>query len=417
VIERVTTSTPRRSIAVAGPRGLAVMLLVASVVLAPAESSAQPAGPFTATASARMSSVTFGTAPPLVFDPLLDPAGGTAQAQVDSIGTSQAFATNLYPSTAVLSVPGLIPLATGGKSLPLPDYPLQVSSHYPDVPSSSRGAGTVVLNAGSTARTSTALASDGSTRALSTASFDEASGDAVATADTTANSIELGGLITLHGVRCVAEVRKSTSGQLRRTTTFEVASLSILGTQVDLSPGNLAVLGRDVPVGADANPLLMQLLGMLAQRGVTIEPFSSQVVGDGLIAAGLRVRDVVSAPPQLASEGVERVIATFTVGGNAASVSNRALPALPGFSAAPGSRPAPDGSTVVPPASVTSGVGENTPPLLASGLPLRETAPSALSASVPDDISISRFYLLLVAAGVVLYAAARSSRFLGGQLS
>src|SRR4029077_2774433 len=110
-------------------------------------------------------------------DPLLDPAGGTAQAQVDSIGTSQAFATNLYPSTAVLSVPGLIPLATGGKSLPLPDYPLQVSSHYPDVPSSSRGAGTVVLNAGSTARTSTALASDGSTRALSTASFDEASGD------------------------------------------------------------------------------------------------------------------------------------------------------------------------------------------------------------------------------------------------
>jgi len=54
----------------------------------------------TATANAQLIGMEVSTAPPVVFDPLLNPGQAVAQAEIDSLGSSKGFALTFTPQGA-----------------------------------------------------------------------------------------------------------------------------------------------------------------------------------------------------------------------------------------------------------------------------------------------------------------------------
>ena len=91
-----------------------VTAAVVAVLAAPVPAGALfgTASVFTATANARLLQVTLTAQPPIGVDPLLDPGTSTAQAQVDSLGVSQAFASSAYPGQSVLTAGGSLATVT-----------------------------------------------------------------------------------------------------------------------------------------------------------------------------------------------------------------------------------------------------------------------------------------------------------------
>src|SRR5687767_9643460 len=78
---------------------------VLCLVAVPARAEVGSASSFAATASARLVAVDIRSAPAVVFDPLFDGGQSVAQAQLDSLGTSRAFAASAYPGSTVLALP------------------------------------------------------------------------------------------------------------------------------------------------------------------------------------------------------------------------------------------------------------------------------------------------------------------------
>src|SRR5260370_40975046 len=116
-------------------RGSVVVVAgVLAVLAAPVPAGAQfgSGSAFTATANARLAQVTFTAQPPIGVDPLLDPGASTAQAQVDSLGVSQAFASSAYPGQSALTADGSLATVTDGRvgSKEIPPYPFIPSSAY-----------------------------------------------------------------------------------------------------------------------------------------------------------------------------------------------------------------------------------------------------------------------------------------------
>src|SRR5438105_1416401 len=128
-----------------------VTAAVVAVLAAPVPAGALfgTASVFTATANARLLQVTLTAQPPIGVDPPLDPGTSTAQAQVDSLGVSQAFASSAYPGQSVLTAGGSLATVTDGRlgSDQIPDYPLIASSGYPARPTDKVEAGPLTMTA------------------------------------------------------------------------------------------------------------------------------------------------------------------------------------------------------------------------------------------------------------------------------
>ncbi len=97
-----------------------------------------PTGAYTVTARADAFRVGV-SATGFIVSSLTDTSGPTAQARVDSLGTSVGFAAFPYPGDTIATAPGLVAsLVLPQLGLPppnLPPYPLAVSSQYPGQPS------------------------------------------------------------------------------------------------------------------------------------------------------------------------------------------------------------------------------------------------------------------------------------------
>ncbi|MEY2569757.1 MAG: hypothetical protein QOE63_107, partial [Acidimicrobiaceae bacterium] len=244
-------------------RGLLGLIAVSVALSYPTD--ARAAGAYTAAADARLVAVDVTAVPSILFDPLLDPGASVAQAQIDSLGGTAAFASTLYPGSTVLGLPGLL-AGYGFPSGSVPSYPVIVSSNQ-SVPADHREAGTIVLDAQSQPGSSTATETDGAASATATTSVDTATDTVHAHAETAVPTVQLGTALALSGVRTVADVVKGPTGDLTRTSSFEVSSLTILGQRVTLTSTGLSLLGTDVPLGVDANALLAPLLGALTASG------------------------------------------------------------------------------------------------------------------------------------------------------
>src|SRR5690349_1494982 len=179
-----------------GSRTISAMAVAAVLLAVPTTSGA--AGNYTATADARLVAVDFTAVPAIAFDQLIDAGASTAQAQIDSLGTTRAFASSPYPSNSIVLLPGLIAGVSGGQTSDLiPNYPLIAASNE-TTPTDHRELGTVVLDAASSIGNSRGTVTDGLTSATARTTADDAG--VVAHAETTISSIQLSSALSLDGV-------------------------------------------------------------------------------------------------------------------------------------------------------------------------------------------------------------------------
>lgn len=269
---------------------------------------------FSASAGADLVRVGFRIEPGVVVEQLLDPGAATAQAQLDSLGTSTAFASNPFPGTFAVSLPGTFAGAVGTPGFA---YPLAVSSSWPAAPEATAGAGPLQLSAESKESGSAGTVTDGASRAASTVSRDPATGEVDARAETVVGEVNFSGLLTLAGIRSVATATRRPGGEVQRAAELSVSRLTVLDRSFRIGPDGISLTDQHLP-GGDARAVLDPLLARLAELGVSLGFLDPVTTADGVISGALSVTWRTEIPDQ----GIATVTATF--GRVFASASDRA---------------------------------------------------------------------------------------------
>ena len=268
--------------------GVAASALVAGV-LPGGFAGAEPfVGSYAASANADGVRLTFIAPKASLSDTAADVGGPSAQATLDSIGTSRSFASFPYPGETAVTSTGLVRTLSG---VPVPDYPLYANADYPIVPSREVGSGIFALKAESAARRSAAVASVGlavegaGTLGLvrSTASTDATGEAVVSEARSVIESLSIGPLRLGHVVS-TARVLLGPDGQLTRQSGTEVVGATVAGTDVAITPDGLKV-GATAVGGPPAAPVG----DILAKAGITVELVKAQQLPTGVAAPAVRI--------------------------------------------------------------------------------------------------------------------------------
>ena len=267
--------------------------LVSAMVAGPLSPSAQGApgyqGTFAAVAAADAVRVTWIVPHAPASDTIMDFGGPSAQATLDSIGGSQAFASFPYPGENAVTAPALIAGASGGQ-INLPSYPFWVGSTYPVAPKSESGSGPYAIKAESTDTSSTSsasvgLASEGQASlglARSSASTVSARDGVTAQGATEVTAFAVGPL-KLGQVLSSAKAVFSPDGQVRREADTRVTGAMVGDTPVAFTDKGL-VIGSS-PVPADPKPIEEAL----AAAKIGLEYMPRQDTDAGVVAPAIRV--------------------------------------------------------------------------------------------------------------------------------
>ena len=251
---------------------------------------------FRATAEAAAVRMTMTVANgPGTNDPV-DVPGPISHAAVNSLGSSSAFASFPYPGDAGVTVPGLLPAVVPGAPS-MPPYPFYAKSEYPIVPKAGQAAGAVNLSAESTQTASKATGSagpqqDGPGSMSSEASVAEVGDRALATSKAVVAAFAAGPL-TLGRVVSTASVTLLADGTLQRSSSLELSGVRIGDQTVGLSSNGFTAPGSGVPFPAGAQD---QLRSALAGGGMTVEFLPERQTDDGVVSAGLRIRQERDMP-------------------------------------------------------------------------------------------------------------------------
>ena len=249
--------------------------------------AAEFAGSYFASANADGVRLTFIAPAASLSDTAADVAGPSAQAAMDSIGTSRAFASFPYPGETAVTSTGLVRTLSGA---PVPDYPLYANSDHPLVPSHQIGSGVFALRAESAERRSAATASVGlavegaGTLGLvrSTASTDATGEAVISEAQSVIESLSIGPLRLGHVVS-TARVSLGPDGQLTRQSSTDVVGATVAGVDVVITPDG-------VKAGDAAAPLPAAPVGdTLAGAGITVELVKAQELPTGVAAPAVRI--------------------------------------------------------------------------------------------------------------------------------
>jgi len=269
------------------PAGLA---LTAAGAFSPTAHAAEGfKGTFGATAAADAVRVTWIVPHAPASDTVLDAGGPSAQATLDSIGGSQAYASFPYPGENTVTAPALVAGASGGK-INLPAYPFWVGSSYPVAPKSEAGSGPYSIKAessdtASSASASVGLASSGQAAvglARSTASTATAPEAVTSEAVTEVTAFAVGPL-RIGQVLSRAKAVFSGAGALARDADTQVTGMMIADTPVAFTAKGLVVGSSAVP--ADPKPVE----SALAQAKIGLEYMPRQDTDGGVVAPTIRV--------------------------------------------------------------------------------------------------------------------------------
>lgn len=205
---------------------LAAGVAVGSVLLLGGGADAQELPPFDGTASgyAFVLQVANPETIPLGITPEAD--GPTAQSRLSSIQQSDSFAAAPYFGEAITGIPGLAGSLVG---VPLPPYPLIVSTGFGDAPAE-KSFGAVSLQATSDllASTAQAVAGDGAAGSSSRTRVAVAADQGVtAEAVTRVGGIELSGLLDIGSVRSVVTAVRDPAGTLKTSSTLTVVGVTV----------------------------------------------------------------------------------------------------------------------------------------------------------------------------------------------
>lgn len=388
-------------------------LLVATPLAAGAQSGGAATGTFHGTASSDLIRVVARPEPAILLDPVLDPGVTMAQAAADSLGTSTAYAKSVFPGTLYALLPGLGSLT--GAAVPVPPNPLEVASAYPSTPRTEQTLGTISLRATSDEAASSGSVTNGTDRATASVAADAVLGDVISTAEAAVSAIRIGDQLVLHGVHVSARAARDSAGELERSSSLEVAAISVAGQRVALSPGTLELLGT--PTELPLVSPIRTLVSSLTDAGIGIEYVPAIDLDDGVQSAALRINLRMQPPQDAGFSGVEYLRVVVSIGGALATagsggidISVDAVPSVPSVGDL--------GTVAVAPSSASA--GSVRPPSGQTGaVAAPATAPAlepALTSSVVPGIrsSLAAFYPVLVLAAALVYGLARSSSRLGG---
>lgn len=397
---------------------LALLVQPASVEAAvpPTQPAAGSAGSFSAAASATGIRSRLTVRDFLIFEDLVDAAGPTAQAALDSIGDSTAFASAPYPGDLVISAPGLVGTATGQS---VPGYPLFVSSQHPSDPEKSFEGQDYSLQARSSDIASVAAGKVGSAQPVSRRGEAAASvvvqpGAVVATADTTSNLSADG--VMLSRSRSVAKVVRSASGQLSMESSLEVGSLDVGGVKVGVTKDGLVVGGNTVPFGP-----LKPVTDAFASAGVVVSFLPVVRTENSIVSAGLEITTSRQLPNG-ATAAVSHVVGRAFARADAAPFATGTAPAAgagSGSTAAVVTPPAAGGgfqqengsaASGGPPADAPLSAPAADPPTAAAPDAPQETLGMRLQQAAAVPLPRLAFYPVLVLGAAVLVASSLGAR-------
>ena len=389
----------------------------------------------------RVSSASLAVVPDIV-----DGGGPTAQAEVNSLGTSQGFASAPYPGETVRSVPGLIGVATG-QSVPV-TYPFVATSSHPTAPDGRVEQPGYVVSSHSEASKSTSSAvlgrrsDDGSGSAVASDVLVERAGQAVTAEARTTVQAFVAGPVRIAGFTSESTARRSAAdGKVNRKASSSAAVFNVGDIAVGLTDHGVVLGGTNIPAETFA-----PVRDTLKQAGVTVRFVESVQTDDGIVAPGLEVTRPIDMPgggQVLVTYTLGRAAAFATLGGTAPAVPVDPVPSLgtdPTSAAVPdspigGTPPLADsvpGSAAVAPAGASipafgttlpAGPGTVVAGDVSASAPVAPAEPVepgggfALSSTPPRGTTMSSWglYPITVLAGAVLVVAAQLRRLLAGK--
>ncbi|HYH49381.1 MAG TPA: hypothetical protein VEG38_07510 [Acidimicrobiia bacterium] len=376
----------RRALAAAG-------FVALGLTVAPAVPSGA-AGDYAATASADGVRVGMAVRRFLVVEQFLDAGAPSAQAHVDSLGNSVAWAAYPFPSDLVISVPGTV-AGFGPPGLPaVPEYPLYASATYPTRGSAEVGSESFALQAKAEEQAATSSARAGVMAGDVRVGVSQSSSSAARSADaavravgeSTVENFAVGDVLRIGRVHSRAEAGTRPGEAVSRTGQTTVAEVTIGGHAVSVGPGGLATPGGNTPLpdGAPARQAL-------ADAGVGLRYLAPVETDNGVVAAGLEVtltREISGVGEAIVSYVLGRATASadaapdpLTAPGPRLPSPDLAAPGMPG-PMAPGATTLPETAPAPPDGAVSLrfGAGSAAPadPGASAIVPSR-TAPSARS--------------------------------------
>lgn len=343
---------------------------------------------------------------------MVDVSSASAQALVDSIGRSTAYASAPYPGDIVVGLPGLVNGLGAGELPPVPDYPLYVNSDFPAEPARRGELGPYVLDARSDALESVGsvaigMSSEslkvGAVNARSEASVDEVTGALVARAWSSVDPIAVGGLLSIGKIETVVRMEMLVGEEPKIEASTDLGTITIAGIKVGITDEGL-VLGAPIP-GLSIPGATAGLSALLAQAGIDLEVLPAVKTDTSYTSQGLRI-SYGTEVPVVGETRVSVVVGRATVSVSAAVAPAPADPeAVIDLPAAPvdmgGLLPAQvDGLDLSLPWEVAAA------PVTPAGPNVVQPATQIVRSTL--DLGTTRFYTSLVIAALVSLAASRA---------
>lgn len=333
-------------------------------------------------------------------------SGPTAQAVIDSLGNSRAFASLPYPGDLAVSAPGL---ARGQGAAGVPDYPAYAASNSQGQPSSdvTTPAG-YALHAKSDTSSSSATATGGGASdaanagsSVSSATVATKGGVVTATAESTTEAFEIAGVLRIGRVHALA----TATGDGKRSSELQFGDVTVAGQAVGITDQGLTTPGGAAPL-PDSSPVR----AVLAQAGISVRYLAPQTVDDGIESGGVEVH-VVRGDRSGTAETI------YTIGRAEAVAAGHLDADLPS------STPLPDGSSgtaSAPPLEPSVAVATPPAPAPAAALPATRTAAPARAAyrgAPVQSFSAAAIYLVLFLAAGTCLGGVQLIRYLGVKLA
>lgn len=305
-----------RAVVLAATAGLA-MVLPGGV--ASAEEPTTGSDTFDALASAEVFRYQFGSPGFLVVERYIDFGAPVAQASIDSLGRSSAFASDPYPGETFVAGPGTLSGVTG---LPNPgNYPFYVATSYPAKPENNYEVPGYWLKAKSEELQSTSSAGHGGASGDSAVFFAEAAsavnytpttGAVEAQSKATARHIDIGGVLKIGSMDTSAKVSQVPGQDAVRESTFRVDFVSIAGQAVGLSAKGLTLAGSNAPL-PDGSPMAQAL----KNANITVQYLQAANQPGEVTSPGLLITQrfqVPQGPEMITTLVLGRAVARVAIG-------------------------------------------------------------------------------------------------------
>lgn len=305
-----------RAVLLAAVAGLAMMLPAA---VASADESASGSDTFDALATAEAFRYQFGSPGFLVVERYIDFGAPVAQASIDSLGRSNAFASDPYPGETFIAGPGTLSGVTG---LPNPgNYPFYVSTSYPAKPESTYDEPGYVLQAKSEELQSASSARHGGAsgdsavffaEAAATVNYTPSTGAVQAQSKALARQIDVGGVLKIGSMATSAKVSQLPGQEAVRESTFRVDFVSIAGQAVGISAKGLTLAGSNAPL-PDGSPMAQAL----KNANITVQYLQAANQPGEVTSPGLLVTQrfpVPQGPEMISTLVLGRAVARVNIG-------------------------------------------------------------------------------------------------------